>query len=1094
MAQSSVLSTGSWFKVGVTESGVYRLNFETLSSLGMNPGSLDPSEIKIYGNAVGGMLPQANDEDRPEDLLENAISIAGVEDGSFDNGDYILFYAVGPDKMEWDSAGFEYEKNIYSDTAYYFITHSAGTGSRVLDNESEAGTGTLVSDYNDAIIFEEESINILRSGRTWYGPILGSGETFNRTYEIPGITSDIEINFKAASQSSDLNSYSISIGASTIGTINMQTIPSGEGSTYSIKARSTNTTLTIPQTSELDLSILYQSNAGNARALIDNYTLAFERDLTFSDEQLHFRSISDLGESKTYQVNSNSNPVIWNVTDPINASNQLYNKASNTITFTSQANEVEEFVAFNESDISTPFLFGSVENQSLRGDVSYDGIIVSHPLFQSEATRLANFHATNDGLRIKIVSPFQIYNEFSSGRQDIVAIRDYLRHVYQSGGQLKYLLLFGDCSFDYKYRTNSNSNFVPTYESVNSVHPIFSHSSDDFYGFFEEDEGDWLESESGDHTMEIGIGRLPARSVNDAQKMVDKIIYYSTSPNTLGPWRNQIAYLGDDGDSNIHVEDIELLSELIDTTYAEYRIDKLLLDAFQQEVGATRESSTEATRALKTTIKEGVFTLNFLGHGDEVQWMDEQVLNVSLIEGLNNRNKMPIFVTATCEFGRYDDPFQVSGAELLLLNENGGAIALLTTSRPVFASKNFRLNEAFHRNIFRQVDGEYQRLGEIIRVTKNEGLAGAVNRNFTLLGDPMMMPAYPQMKVEVNEFQSTTDTLSALEEVTLTGQVIDNGVVDETFNGIVDVVILDEKQDFETRGQQSEPFTYSLRTNAIYRGEASVTSGRFSFNFVVPKTISYQFQQGKMSLYAWDEDQNKDAIGSSRSFVIGGTNPVAASDFNAPSVKLYLNDESFRNGGTVASSSILFAEISDENGITAAGNGLVQGISLDLNGTTISLNQFYSSKLDTYQEGMVVFPLQDLAVGSYTARLTVFDTHNNQSSEEITFKVVDGNFISLFSEAVYPNPVRTQTTFRFEHDREEEDLEVTLIMYSGGGDVVYRNRFDFDSSNRLIELPWNATTNTGLPLRRGIYFYRMIVRSKFDGAVKEIANKLVIDN
>ncbi len=1099
-AQSSVLSTGKWYKVGVTESGIFKLDRSDFLDMGINVDAVDPSSVKIYGNAVKGILPQANSVSRPSDLVENAILVQGENDGSFDAQDHILFYAVGPDENTWTETGLRYEKNIYSDTAYYFINVSGDTGKRISDKANLEGTGVEITSYSDFIVREEDINNILNSGRGWYGELYSSGEIQTFNHAVENLTSDLQLILNGIGQSSSDNIFSVTSNGNEIGVLTIDSIPSGSGTTYSIKANQAIDTFSIDQTADLDLQLAYEANSATGRGFLNYYLLLFKRSLRFQNAEMDFRTMEHVGSLIKFRIENASGITIWDVTDPTNVSEQLYDTSGNSINFQSQSSQVEEFVAFSGSDFPAPFLFEQVSNQNIRSDTQLDGIIVSHPDFYDEAERLALFHSQHGGLRVEVVSPVQIYNEFSSGRQDVTAIRDYVRHVYNTGGTLKYLLLFGDSSFDYKYRRSQNTNFVPTYESRESFHPIFSYSSDDFYGFLEDGEGDWMESVNGDHTLEIGIGRLPAKTKIEAETLVDKIIYYSTSPRTLGKWRNEIAYLADDGDANIHACHAEKLSKLIDTTHAQYNIDKLLLDAFDQEAGASAEFSPSATKALKSKVKNGAFAIDFIGHGNESLWTEEEVLTKSLIRRFTNIDKMPIFVTATCEFGRHDDPGLVSGAEELLLNDNGGAIALLTTSRPVFASTNFELNLAFHKNIFKKKNGEFQRLGDIIRATKNEGLHGPVNRNFTLLGDPMLMPAYPKLDIQINELLVDLDTLSALEEVTFTGSVQSNGAVSSGFNGRMAVSVFDIEQSLKTKGhvktkgQESTPFVYTLRNNALFQGESSVTNGIFSFTFVVPKNISYQFKNGKISLYAWDEERNIDASGASSQFILGGTLKEPAVDTEPPDVQLYLNDETFVTGTTVGSSSLLIANIEDENGISLARNGLSQGITLHLNGERTILNDFYSANLDTYQRGTVMYPMQDLEPGSYVAILNVYDTYNNLTKREIHFLVSDESFISVFNPKVYPNPVSGEATFSFEHDHEEEDLEMLLLVYNTHGEVMSKTNFEFENSDRLVELQWQARTNSGQLLNRGIYFYRLIVKSRRDGAVKEISNKLVIVN
>ena len=864
-SQSSILSDGNWLRFGITETGIHKLDRNTLEASGFS-GDLTSDNIQLYGNGFRGVLPQSNAEERPTDLVEMAIFIQDNGDETFDQGDFILFYGIGPDKESWTQDGFDYEKNIYSDTSYYFLRTDGDNGKRIENQSSISGVASLtVNSFDDFIVFEEDENNLISSGRGWYGETLSSGESQNFVHEIDGLSSDINMTLNVLSQSSESATFSITSDDSLIDSINLASVPDGPGTIYSIKARQQSSNFIFTTDPSFDLSINFNGNSSGERGFLDFYYLTFQRALRLYTNETDFRWIGDPGALIRYEVENSSSATIWDVSLPTNVINQNFSLEGSTAIFQSQSSSVNEFVVFEGNDFPTPFIFGEVLNQNIRGLTSVDGIIVSYPDFLNQAERLAQFHRQHDGMNITVVTPRQIYNEFSSGRQDVSAIRDYARYVYETGGNLKYLLLFGDCSYDYKDRINRNTNFVPTYESRESFHPIFSYSSDDYFGFFDEDEGEWLETISGDHTLEIGVGRLPAKSIEEAEILVDKIIYYSTSPNTLGKWRSEITYVGDDGDSNVHARHVEELSELIDTTYAQYNIGKVLLDAFSQDASGSSERSPSASAALKTRIKNGTFSVNFIGHGNERLWMEEEILTTAGIEELTNRNNLPIFVTATCEFGRYDDPIQISGAERMLLLERGGGIALLTTSRPVFASTNFSLNQAFHENIFRRESGQNLRLGDVIRFTKNEGLEGPVNRNFTLLGDPMMMPAHPKLDIELNEFTSEIDTLSALEEVTITGEIQENGTLKSDFNGRLVAGVFDVKQDFRTLGQESVPYTYTLRTNALFRGEASVTGGEFTFSFVVPKNISYQFQKGKISLYAWDESLNIDAGGSSSS-------------------------------------------------------------------------------------------------------------------------------------------------------------------------------------------------------------------------------------
>lgn len=1087
-AQSSVLSSGDWYKIAVTESGIYKIDRNTLDALGV-PATVNPEEIRLFGNGVRGILPQENSMPRPSDLQENPILVSGDSDGSFDSDDYILFYAFGPHREVWDADGFDYGLNIYSDTAYYFLSVSGPPGKRIVAQESLTDDSAItIATFDDHIGFESDEVNIISSGRRWLGEILSGGERLSFDYFLEGLVGQVSCNMTVVNQSPQLATFEITNDRSAINSITVSSIPSGPGTTYSLKGEEETVSFTFSSSEDLALEILYEANTSDSRGYLDLFTLTFQRDLRLYGVETDFRTTSGVNEVIEYQIDNVSGATIWNVSNAENIYQQNYEIIDDKISFKSQSDEVEEFVIFSGSDFPSPFVMGTVKNQDIKDKINFDGLIVAAPAFLAEAERLAQFHLTHDGLLVQVVTPRQIYNEFSSGRQDITAIRDYARYMYENGGRLKYLLLFGDCSYDYKDRISFNTNLVPTYESRESFDPIFSYSSDDYFAFLDEDEGAWIESRSGDHTMEIGVGRLPARSVGEAEVMVDKIIYYATSPNTLGKWRNEITYVADDGDGNRHVDDAESLSILVDSSYAQYNINKLFLDAFEQESGASKDLSPQATAALKTRIKEGTFLINFLGHGNENLWTEEEIITKDEIAELTNRNKLPIFVTATCEFGRFDDPTQVSGAEELMLLETGGGIALLTTSRPVFASTNFTLNQAFHTGMYQ---GK-KRLGDIIKETKNNGLEGAVNRNFTLLGDPMMRPAFPELQIVLEDSNNELDTLSALETISISGEVRENDVTRTDFNGRLVARVYDEAQEFETRGQEDTPYTYELRSNVIFSGEATVQNGVFDFSFIVPKNISYQFERGKISVYAWDYDSNLDADGSSRDIVVGGTAVNVEADTEPPLIEMYLNDETFQNGGVVGNSPLLIARLSDQSGITTSSIGVVEGIVLEIGDQTINLNEFYTASPDSFQEGYVVYPLVDLETGKYDVSLKVWDTHNNSTTSSISFEVTDAPRIFIFNEVAYPNPAVDYMKFYFEHDREDEDLNVDFRVFNSKGEMLHLAEYLIRNANREVEIEWDLSTSSGQRLNQGVYYYQLLIKSNFDGAAKEIAKKLVL--
>ena len=374
-------------------------------------------------------------------------------------------------------------------------------------------------------------------------------------------------------------------------------------------------------------------------------------------------------------------------------------------------------------------------------------LIVTHANFLETAQDFANYKTEEKGILTKVVTVDQVYNEFSSGAQDITAIRDMAKMLYDRSANFKFLLLFGDASYDYKNRIKENTNYVPTYQAYESMNDIKTYTSDDYFGFLEDTEGTW--SESGqNHTLDIGVGRFPIQTIEQATGIINKIKNYHNK-ELYGNWKNEITFVADDGDDNLHMKDANSLASDINQNFSEYNANKIYLDAFVQTSSAQGETSKTASEEINRQLDRGTFIVNYTGHGGEIGWTQEQILTVPQINSWTNK-QLPLFVTATCEFGRYDDPVRISGAEYTLINPNGGAIAIISTTRPVYASSNKQLNDQFYKAVFLpNKDGSMPTLGEVMISTKNNSLNGVYNRNFSLLGDPSLTLAYPQETVKI---------------------------------------------------------------------------------------------------------------------------------------------------------------------------------------------------------------------------------------------------------------------------------------------------------------------------------------------------------
>ena len=734
-------------------------------------------------------------------------------------------------------------------------------------------------------------------------------------------------------------------------------------------------------------------------------------------------------------------------------------------------------------------------------------MIITHPYFVSSANKLAAHRRSNDGLSVQIISVTDIYNEFSSGNQDITAIRDFIKMIYDknAGGadSLEYVLLFGDCSYDYKNKIAPNTNFVPIYESINSLHPVNSFSSDDYFGFMDESEGLWGESPSENYYIDLGIGRIPCNTLEQAEAVVKKIISYSNKSVTYNPWKNNIAFIADAGDSNLHLSQADQLANNLEAINPSINISKIYLDAFPFKTAPDGVSAPDCNKAINEAVEGGSLLINYTGHGGVAQLSVKRVITIPQITSWKNPDKLPLFVTATCEFGTYDDPQFESAGEQILLTPYGGGVGIVTTTRPVYSNSNFALNSAFYSVIFTKKNGKYPRLGNAIIHTKNNALYDVVNRNYALLGDPSMRLDYPENNIvltSINNANIASDTLNALEKVTFKGQVNDNNNAKiSTFNGTIYVTVYDKKSNIKTLGQDGSIATSVKALNSIiYTGQATVTNGDFSFSFVVPKDISYQIDYGKISLYAKETNLNSDAAGYNKQILIGGSSKNAKADNTPPLIKLFMNDESFVNGGTTNYTPKLIALISDSNGINITGSGIGHELSGVLNNNdkdVIVLNKYYSSKKDDYTAGRVDYQLNLAKPGQQTIRVKAWDTYNNSSEATLDFVVASDEKLALSHVLNYPNPFSSNTNFHFDHNRAGEDLSVQVQVFTTSGKLVKTLQTEaVISKSHFSELNWDGKDDYGDNIGKGVYVYKVSVRSKRDNSQFHTYEKLVILN
>lgn len=1118
-APSSVLSTGEWFRIGVTQTGIHKLSYDFLEQLGMDPGSIDPTTIKVYGNG-GTMLPFANLAPRPDDLIQDAVYVQGEADHVFGQSDYVLFYGQAPGGWYYSSVDqkFYHKVHLYSDTTYYFITAGGGPGKRISTQSSLQG-GTPVTTFDDRAYHEIDAQSLIKSGREWYGESFEASSTHSFSFVFPDIDLSAQgsVRVELANRSSTAATYSILCEntSANIPATGFTLCPTCDF------AQVVNSTLLFTAT-DPEVNVTLTKVFPAAMGWLNYIEVNVRRHLVMSQPQLQFRDTSSVGAGNiaAYQISgAASNVRVWDVTDHSNVKEISTAYNGQDISFSAAADSLREFIAFNGASFLEPAAIEKVENQNLHALAAYDMIIVAPPLFKQQAEKLAEMHREQDTFSVAVVTPQEIYNEFSSGMQDVSAIRDFVKMFYDraatAANEPRYLLLFGDGSYDNKHRFDPNSNFIPTYQSQNSFTPTTSYVSDDFFVQLDDNEGQWG---PGDADLpDMGVGRFPVRTVQEAEAVVNKILIYTgaiapsstdacnntTNQTSFGDWRNTILFVADDQDGDLHFDQAETMARELDTIYPALNIDKIYLDAYVQQSTTAGPRYPDATEALTKRMEKGALIVNYTGHGGELGLTDEAVVDISTINSWNNIYRLPLFVTATCEFSRFDDPERTSAGEYVLLNPEGGAVGLLSTVRLVYAAPNFYLNSKFYDHVYNPVSGIMPRLGDVFRLTKVSSGTAVNNRNFTLLGDPALRLGYPKHNVVTSKINNiavnplSNDTIKALSVVTVSGYVADeNGVKLSNYSGTLYPTVYDKASKISTLsndGIESPLRIFSLQKNILFKGRASVTNGDFTFNFILPKDIALQYGIGKISYYA--VAGKEDAAGAYENIVIGGYDSTTVNDITGPDVKLYMNDSSFVFGDQVNADPQLYAVLVDSNGLNTAGAGIGHDMIAVLDEQAnhpIVLNDHFETDLNSHRRGSIRYSFDNLSEGLHSVRIKVWDAHNNSAQSYTEFVVSTSAKLALQHVLNYPNPFTTKTKFMFEYKGACDMLDVQVQVYSVSGKLVKTIDAYLHTDGRNVDpLEWDGTDDYGDRIGKGVYIYRLSVRNSM-GETAERYERLVI--
>lgn len=1074
-AERSVLADGHWVKIRVSESGVCRMSFSELRSAG-----LEPSQVRVFGYG-GAQKEQDFSKPNIDDLPQVPVYVGE---------DYILFYVQGPISWTYNGSRFAHTRNTYSDFGYYLLSDDAGDMLLFPEAEAVSGSPTDVTYYSYYQVQDEDSVNLIDrtgvsgGGRTFYGEQFAAGQTRTFTFSTPYANGDnSSVYIDMAANAATTSTVKAKLNNTSSKSIYISSIPDhytfGVAGTISMNGAS--------EEQNQRVTMQFVNSNASALAWLNYIEITTPSELVMTGSYMGIRSLVNRNTTNPVRFllrNTTASTQIWDVTDLAAIQRMPTTMVDDQLAWVgTQADGVHEYIAVNTD--GTKFVqaevVGEVKNQNLHALNNIDYIIICPEGYEDVSEDLAKAHEAKQAITYAIVTDQQVYNEFSSGTPDATAYRWLMKMLYDRakngiGQQPRWLLLMGHGTFDNrKLLRNSGTSLLLTYQSKNSVNEIKAYATDDYFAYLDDNEGA-IDTQG---RMDIGVGRLPVESLDEARTTVDKMIQYIRNEQT-GKWKNQLVYLADDGENGTHTETAEKSAELVRIKNPDFIVHKIFLDAYPQEVNASGESYPLAKNRVLNLLKNGVLFFNYSGHGGYNAITNESILNLKDIAGMTNKNQA-FWLFATCNFAQCDAGKR-SAAETAVLNPKGGAIGILAATRTVYASQNTNLNRSVCDTLFGHSDVFHydMTLGEAISIGKN--LLGSDENKlaYVLLGDPCMRLNYPtDYHVET---LTEMDTLNALSVQHVEGRIIDEDLnIVSDFNGKVDITIYDKMQSIPTRdndnvGGDPRVIAYNDYPNTIFSGATDVKDGLFNYTFMVPKDIRYNFDNGRIVYYAVTADslETAEAVGHFEQFIIGGTGSTVAIDTIGPEMEIYLNSPAFRNGDKTYATPRFFANLYDKNGINTAGAGIGHDLMLIIDDDPkmiYSLNEYFTASNNSYQAGQVSYLMEELANGPHSLTFRAWDLLNNSTTKSLNFIVEAGLDPSIYNVTTYPNPVQQSGVVHLivNYDQPDELIETEIYLYNTAGQMVYSHKQD-NPDAVSINLP-------SLGLNTGVYIYSVKIKS-----------------
>lgn len=1110
-AKTSILAEGKWVQLKVTENSIYKLTYDDIKKMGFS----DPAKIKIYGYG-GWILDEDFRQKYVDDLPEVAVYLSKGNDGVFGSGDYLLFYGRGTRKWSYNSSKdiYEHENNPYSTYASYFITESSSGPKEMTTKDAMSTADLTLSVFDDYAVYERDLTHVLASGRELFGESFVGNTSQSFNFKVPGITSDegkVSLSFVGSPKNAAVPAI-LSIDDKEVLRVEISKL---SGDSYHKATMDQGWAVWSAEKSENVKATVSYNSANQGYAMLNFISLNMKRQLkSYNEAFTFFRNKENIRNNAKFVIeNANSSSMVWDITENFDSYLVQSSISGNQLSFQSDAEaKLKEFVLVDPGKtFPTPQVVGEIANQDLHGLPQTDMVIIVPEVYKHLAETLAEKHRTHSGLTVTVVQDNWIFNEFSSGTRDATAFRRFMKMFYDRAEtedeKPKYLLLYGDGIFDNRHLTAEGSkldpaNFLISYQVKESANENSSYGTDDYFGFLDDDEGTYLSTAK----LDLGIGRFPVRSLSQAEAALNKVLNYIDNTQ-YGNWKNKLIFAADNTDVDtgsrfcLHGVDANKLGNYVEKNHPEYTVTRYFMDAYKSTIVNGKTTYPDMKKAFLSSLSDGCFLFSYTGHGSTSALSAEDLLHISDVRRMKFDN-LPLWITATCDFGWYD-AFTTSAGEEVFLNNNGGGIALFTTTRVVNSYDNDNLSQEFIRHLFAKKEGKYLRLGDIIRESKVAIGTNANKLNFVLLGDPALRLNYPEYNVKLEKVNGVSiaeqDDISfrALDRVTLEGIITDeSGNKIENFQGNLRSTIFDSQQTIKSVVRDKETdatFDFKSYPNMIYLGNNEVKDGSFNLTFNVPLDISYERNNGKMSFYAHDSETGFDANGSFLEYYLAGSNEKPSGNEKGPEIlEIFLNTPNFQNGDKVNETPYFYASVSDEDGINMAG-GLGHDIQICIDNNpywTHTLNGYYSPVSAT--EGTIGFSIPTLPEGEHKLVFRVWDILNNPTTDSLTFYVEAGYRPEIFDLTASINPAKQNTYFLLTHDLPETELNVEIRVYDLTGRSIWTYS-EQGSSGFLKDYPieWNLQNTSGSRIQPGIYIYRAAVATGASKAATK-AKKIIV--